>query len=88
MNPYLQFALVLAGLVAGQLVAFGVAAQAVADEIVRDPVDAGVHLRVGQSFVAPHQHFVVRKRLRDGTEHGGQVETCCCHGPSFVGATT
>ena len=65
---------VLSGLVALQLIAFGVTAESLLSEVVGDTVDAGVQLRVAQSAVSPDQHSLFRDGRRDGAEHGGQIE--------------
>ncbi len=75
--------MVLPGLMGRQLVAFGVAAQPLLDQIVRDAIDAGVELRVGQTLPAPDQRLVVRQGLGDGTEHRRKVEAdVAAHGRS------
>ena len=75
---------VLSGLVAGQFAAFCVTAQSAGDEVVRDPVDAGIHLPVGQPQIPPDQHLAVRDGLRDGAEDGGKVEgRVTAHGDSL-----
>ena len=66
--------MVLTGLVTLQMFAFGATTQAPVDQIVRDAVDAGVHLRIGQPQVAPDQNLMVGQRRGDGAEHRGQVE--------------
>ena len=65
---------VLAGLVPGELVALGVAAEALRHQIARDPVDPGVHLRVGEPTVPPDHHLLVGDGLSGGAKDGGEVE--------------
>ena len=60
---------------AGQPVTLGVTAQADRGQIVRDTVDPGGRLRVGEAPVAPHQQFAVGNRVRHRLEHRREVET-------------
>ncbi len=65
---------VLTRLVPGEVSPFGVAAQALLDEVVGDPVDPTVELGVGQPEIAPDHHLLVRDGARDGVDDGREVE--------------
>ncbi len=60
--------MVLAGLVAGEVLALRVDAQALLREEMSDTVDPGVGLGVREPPLPPDQDFLVRHRPGDGVE--------------------